>query len=629
MGNKQNRIVLSLLLSLIFTAQSFALNPRQYVEDGLQLYQEERFYKAIDSFRRAIDSNPYYADAYRYLAQVYFDMGEYDLSLENAMSALKYSHKDIGAMLIIGNSYRELGKYSEAETFLLQVKKQFPSSSLVYRDLGELYILMNRKEEAKRMLDKAVRLDGDDWRNYTSMAHYYLFLGQSSEAEKYFQKSFSLHSRERVSYIILATFYYDSGKIDQAIALLEKGETLFENFISGVTLLGDSYLRKKDYQSALEKYKWLEQKLPSIDKKSMSRLYFKIALASEMSDSGQAVRYYQKALQLSSENQLYRYSMEDFIIKNFSIKDPLRKEIAQFHYDTARKAYNQGSREMYFYHLKRAVYLYPFLSAARQELVSYFEGRGDYSSAYDELKGLFKVDSSSTVKNKLENYDWRISRGQLEIPELEVYEFQAFFVTEDLPQKIDDVISHMVVYHSRNFKKFKLYPFSYRKNEGLNLIIQDVREKKYNFFIIADFLENGSTIQFQVYDRLGKKLDQISMYYNEMKLEETVNRLYRWIDGQFPTIAKVNGKISAKRFTVSYGKYQELKTDDTVSVIQMEGDVLPIADFRVTKSAVNIAEIEMISNKSFNINDFSTYGVIKNDSVNKKHLTKLKRILVY
>ncbi len=629
MGKIKQNLALTLLVVFSLLNSVSAQNTRQYAEDGLRLYQEERYYQAIDSLRRAIDANPYYGDAYRYLAQVYFDMGEHELSLDNAMSALKYSHQDIRAMLIVGNSYRELGQYQKAESYLLQVQKQFPSNPAVYRDMGELYILMNRKDQALRMLEKAMRLDPEDWKNHNSMAHYYLYMDKTAQAEQSLQKALALNSRERATYLNLATFYYNQNRLDQAVALLEKGESLFENFVSGVTLLGDSYLRLKNYKSALEKYKWLEERMAAATKKQQARLFYKIALASEEGDKTQVIRYYQKALGGDPDNQLFRYSMEEYIIKSTPLKDPLRETAARDHVSMAHTYYQKGSMGMFFLHLKRAVYLYPFLSQARAELVSYHEKNGDYYSAYQELKGQFKVDQSTSVKDKLESYDWKIQKGQMTLNPLKLYEFQALFVTEDLPGKLDDVLANMCMYMTRNYLKFKLLPLVYRKTDGLNRIIQEVREKKLNFFVIAEIQEEKSAINFVLFDRLGKKLNEVTMYFTEYKLEETVTRFYQWLNGEFPDIASLNKKISARQYQLSMGLMQGLKTGDKVLAYDLESDLTPAAEFEVLKSEYSISTVEIRSNSTFNINDFVNYGILKDTPVNKKLLTKLKRILVY
>lgn len=631
MGNTLRILVRTLTAGCLILAAVpvRAENPRQFADEGLRYYQEERYYQAIDSLRRAIDANPYYADAYRYLAQVYFDLGEPELALDNAMSALKYSHHDIRAMLIIGNSYRELGQYQKAESYLLQVQKQFPSNPALYRDMGELYLLMNRREQALRMMEKALRLDPQDWKNHNSMAHYHLYRGDIPSAEQSLQKAFSLNSRERVTYLNLAQFYYQQNRLPQAIALLEKGEALFENFISGVTLLADSYLRQKDYTSALKKYQWLEERLAGVPKKEAVRLYYKLALASEPASPEQAMRYYQKALEGDQANQLIRYSMEEYILSSTGLKDPLRKMAAEKHLDLARNSYQKGSQEMYYLHLKRAVYLYPFLSAARSELVTYYERQGDLWSAYQELKGLFKVDQGVGVRDKLEKYDWQIQKGQLRLYPLQLLEYQAYFVSEDLPGKLDDVLAHLCIYHTRNYPKFKLSPMVYRKTDGLNRIIQEVRENKYNFFVISEIDEEKSAVRFVLFDRLGKKLEEVTMYFTEYKLEETVARFYQWLNGQFPDIASLQEKISARQYQLSMGTRQGLKTGDRVLAYDLETEYIPAAEFVIQKSEYSMSTVAIVSNNLFNINEFRKYGILKDSPGNKKLLTKLKRILVY
>ena len=196
------------LIGLLPVAGIAQANSRTYLDEGIRQYQEERFFKAIDLFQNALKINPYYGDAYRYLGEVYFSIGDYEMSLESALKALKYAHSDVDAMLLVANSYRELGKYQQAEEYYQNIRNEFPSYGEVYRNMGELYLKMNRLSQSYMMLSKAMRIAPDSWRNFISLGDYYYKNNDMPKAEEYYQMALKLNSRERYPFLKVAEFLY-------------------------------------------------------------------------------------------------------------------------------------------------------------------------------------------------------------------------------------------------------------------------------------------------------------------------------------------------------------------------------------------------------------------------------------
>jgi hypothetical protein len=48
------------------------------------------------------------------------------------------------------------------------------------------------------------------------------------------------------------------GKVWRFGRAIEAGESLFNNFVSGILLLGDSYFKQGNFADAIKKYGWIE-----------------------------------------------------------------------------------------------------------------------------------------------------------------------------------------------------------------------------------------------------------------------------------------------------------------------------------------------------------------------------------
>ncbi|OHD57134.1 MAG: hypothetical protein A2Y33_09420 [Spirochaetes bacterium GWF1_51_8] len=626
---KTRIIFFSLLCAMMASGNLNAQDPTAYLNEGIQLYQEERYYQALDSFRNALKLNPYYGLAYRYLAEVYFAIGAYNESLDTAVTALKYAHNNIDAMLLVGNSYRELGRNKEAEDYYNTILKLFPANSDVYRNMGILYLKLNKMPQAYDFLQKAVRLAPEFWLGYVSLGDYYYQLGKEKDAELNYQQAFDLNSRDRLAFFYLADFYYKTGRYNSAITLLEKGEILFENFISGINLLGDCYLKTGNNPKAVEKYQWL---LDAEFKKSDDFLkwtYYKIAYASEKISAETALENYRKSYEFDTKNQMIRYSMESFVAKSFPIDAEIRTELGQIYFKLAQAEYSAGNMVWYLLHLKRTVYLNPFHSDARMKIVEYYEFRKDYLRAYEELKASFIVDKNYKIKDKLAAYDWKIQNKQLALPKAEYYQYKGVLITDSDYFNFNTVFPEIILFYSKYFEKFKFTILDYRKKDGINNVLEFIRKNNYNFFVLVEMTGKHDVIKFTVYDNVGKEVEALSINFKPDKLDGAIDRFLTWMDTVFPSVGFVKNEMSKGKFQLSLGKNNGVKPGDQYMVFDMQTDIKQYAILKIDTADTFESVGSVVTNMGKIYDSLKSKKIIKNDSILKKHLTKLKRILVY
>jgi tetratricopeptide (TPR) repeat protein len=595
----------------------------------VRFFTEERYFRAIDALKNALKLNPHYGDAYKYLAQVYYSSGDYSVSLDNALAALKYAHNDVDAMLMVANCYRELGENQKAEDYYKAIRKKFPAYGEVYRNLGELYLKMNRFPLSYKMIQKAIRYGKDSWRNYITFGDYYYALRNTHKAEANYLKAFNLNSRERDTFVKLADFYYKENKLSQAVSLLEKGNVLFENFISGVDLLGDSYLKQNEFDKAIKNYKWLEENDSEREKKSLAWLYYKMGLAYEESDKLKAEEYYTRALEIDPDNSFFYYSFERFAIKSYKIGHSLRKKLAKNHLTWADRFYGNGEALRNFLHLKRAVYLDPFLVKGREKLIKYYEANRDYYGAYNELKNLYKINRSYKTKDRIEKYEWDIEKKKLALGRQDIYEYKGLVLAEARFGGFANLYTGLVIYMSMYFDKFKFSTIGYRKIDGVNYILEYMRRNNLNFFVIVDLLDNDRVLKFEVYDRFGKRIGEKSFPYNKKDIEESLIFFYGWLNTLFPEIAYVKGGVSADNYRVSFGKSVGVQNGDELLVFDVERSLKEIALLKVKKSYNFHSECEVVSNFVVSAEKVGKKVIKKSENITKKHLTKIEKMLSY
>jgi tetratricopeptide (TPR) repeat protein len=486
------------------------------------------------------------------------------------------------------------------------------------------------------MLDKADRIQKNYWKNYISYGDYYLKNEKPQDAEEYFKKALALNPTERLVYVTLADYYRSINDYDDAISLLESGEKLFNNFYSGIILLADCYLSKaketgKGYDKAIEKYLWIKENGPQKDNQFLSGLYYKMGYSYETIDPDKAVDCYMESLRYEPANEFVRNSFEYFALNNFRVDSQVRKDLSLFHLSSSDESYKRGDDDSYFFHLKRAATLYPLYAEPREKLVEYYESRNDYYDSYHELQSLVKVDQSYMVRDKLENYEWRITNHTLKLEEPEYYPYRGLVLIRSDYFNFSKVYSDAILYNSVYYGKFKFSTMDYRKEEGINTVLEYLRENNYSFFITGELDKALSYLQFKLYDKNGKLIDSLSLNYKMEEMNTSVNRFLVWLDRLLPSIWVTGDESSPGVYYLSAGSMNGIKTNDYLGAFDVgHGDFRRLSVLKIMKLRDYSSDIQVITNyKDWNYETLTGKYVMKNEYFIPKYLTNLKKILGY
>ncbi len=605
---------------------AYAKSAHDYVNQGVKNFSEERYFRALDSFRSALKLNSNYADAYRWLGEVYFSMGEYETSLENSLKALHYSQKDSESMLLVADSYRNLSQFKKAERYYRSIIQQFPSNPDVYRHYAMLNLMRNKTEVALQQLKKAGRINPGNWKNQIAFGDYYFQMRDFKQAKRSYLKAMELNSRERMVFFKIGNYFYHRKNYSDAIQILEKGESLFENFYSGILLLGDCYFKNGNFSKAVQKYNWIYDHRLSDKSDFKSFLHYKLALGYRTLDKALALSNYIEATEENEGQELIRYSFENFVLHNYPVGESIREKLAGFHLSNARVLYEEGKMRRYFLNLKRAVYLDPFLVQPRQDLVLYDERNGDIVNAYAELKSLFKVLPSTKIRDRLEHYDWKIKKGEVRLdkPEFENFQIGLTVLSDDWDyrQTISGLITYLSDYEDR--LQFHLAP-SRKSGDTLTGVLEFVRAKRYNFSVVVKI--EGDRIRFNLYDKIGKDYDSLVLKNDPRRLTQTVLLFFEWLDGNIPRIASLD--IEDEKIWVRMGSLQKVSEKSRFVILDPKRSFQSLVLCQVKKLEGSRAEVSVVSNLNPNFQPTENLKAWLVPDNNKKDLTKLKRILLY
>jgi len=239
-----------------------------YVSDAIDFYQAARYREAITGWKKALKIIPNDSEIHNFMGLAYHRIGELDsaiTSFETAVEITPTYHQawnNLGYMHFLqGNYEKALGFFDEAlrvnpnyeqarlnrvkTAEILEGKLKIQAFELVEKssdsDSLELQILNYRK---------ALEIDSnyvDAWNNLGVSYYYY---GNMDSAVISLKKALDKNpdyppAHNNVAYILDAM-----GEYDQAIAHYQKAITLRPDYLVAMANLVDTYVHKKDLESA-------------------------------------------------------------------------------------------------------------------------------------------------------------------------------------------------------------------------------------------------------------------------------------------------------------------------------------------------------------------------------------------
>ena len=138
---------------------------------GIGLLLQKDLKGAIAAFRRVTEIDPSYADGFVNVARAQIDEGDHLAARATLEQALKVAPNLPKAHYFYALTLKTVGLYDEAIVHLNRALESFPRDRVVLNQLGRLFFLQRRYDEAIKAFQRALAVDPEDLQ-----AHYNLML---------------------------------------------------------------------------------------------------------------------------------------------------------------------------------------------------------------------------------------------------------------------------------------------------------------------------------------------------------------------------------------------------------------------------------------------------------------------
>jgi TolB-like protein/Tfp pilus assembly protein PilF len=239
--------------------------------EAYQLYLQGRYYwnkktpagfdKGIEYFKKAIEADPNYAPAYAALANLYYNLANYNFALmapkEAWAKATQAAHKALQIDNTLAAAHASLALVSyQWEWDWPNAEKEFkraleldpsssstyePSPSSTYHWYSHYLMSMGRTEESFRAGRRALELDPVDLAISSHQGWYYLWTHEFDRAIEPLQKTIQMDPGFTVAQWYLGLAYEQNGVFPDAIAQFQNCVRITNGRPSMVALLGHAY----------------------------------------------------------------------------------------------------------------------------------------------------------------------------------------------------------------------------------------------------------------------------------------------------------------------------------------------------------------------------------------------------
>jgi tetratricopeptide (TPR) repeat protein len=147
--------------------------------------------QAEQAYRRALATDPKYAEAHAELGQLLRDQGRYAEALRHLRRANELCPSSEATSYLVGTAYAASGDADSAESWFRRAMAMAPYAA-AYRDLGMLLLGQGRLSDAQPVLSRASELDADDLDTWYKLGQCYFLQGRYADAERALREALRL-----------------------------------------------------------------------------------------------------------------------------------------------------------------------------------------------------------------------------------------------------------------------------------------------------------------------------------------------------------------------------------------------------------------------------------------------------
>ncbi|MBW2466206.1 MAG: tetratricopeptide repeat protein [Deltaproteobacteria bacterium] len=272
-----------------------------------------RFEEALEAYEKALLCDEESEYIKHKLAVLLVKMDRMEQAAMLLEQIIDKNPEDIDNRIFLARVYSSMGRNEEAVAIyqdLLEIKEDHDTLLM----LGTLYVQNKDYENAQKILNRLIRLEGDSYMAHYSLARLYLELQYFDRAAASYEKALELNWFERLAYEV-AEFYENRKEYEKAIRVYKRIAAEGETVDLAKTRLVNLYLTTGQNTNALELLRELRTVLPESHNVDMT--ISRILLSQEK--FAEAIMILEDVLKTNPELTVVRYLLAMAYYRNNDI----------------------------------------------------------------------------------------------------------------------------------------------------------------------------------------------------------------------------------------------------------------------------------------------------------------------
>ena len=221
---------------------------------GITLRKSGKYQHAIESYNKAIELNPQYADAYNNRGFAYEQLGNHQEAIKDYSKAIELDPQFAMAYNNRGNVYDDLGDYHHAISDYNKAIELDPQFAMAYYNRGLSYHRKKQYDKALEDFNKAIILDPNDAKTYYSRGLVFDDKQQYNRAIEDYTKASTLDPNHVKAYNNRGNIYNNEGLHKRAIEDYNMAIQIEPNFALAYNNRGVVYDKEGKYDMAIEDF---------------------------------------------------------------------------------------------------------------------------------------------------------------------------------------------------------------------------------------------------------------------------------------------------------------------------------------------------------------------------------------
>ncbi|MDR0410854.1 MAG: tetratricopeptide repeat protein [Treponema sp.] len=379
---KNKEIIVLLLISCPLFAQS----PSLLYEQGRSFMVQEDWYSASEALLESLRLNPSHAEAAAALAECYYALEEFDEALVWVKKARVLARGNIGLANLEAFILISQGQLEKASAVVNETLTREPYNKEALFAASELDIARGRAGDAVKRYQDAVKRYPDDRRLLVSLALVLGSLGNGEQARVYIERAIHQHPDDYRIYYYAAYLDAEAGSLGSAVNYAERALFYKPDFPDARSLLANLRYRTSQFAEAER----LADEAIMSNQKDINARYLKGMAVQELGRLADARAVFASALAIDPNDEFTRIALENRIIKDTSLEDPLRTRWASFHFDRARAYRRQNLSDQALFEYRRGLRINPY-ARDRKEYAEILKLQGYPSRHTEELRFMQEI----------------------------------------------------------------------------------------------------------------------------------------------------------------------------------------------------------------------------------------------